>query len=311
MELVSILDKKACGSAIGVNTGKLGCLSLFGTPTHLMLVKKGYKIPIGQELSLEYISEQVQKGIFIPVIDSSSFEDLSAEDTYSTNSSGVKRLNLQGLVELKFMFEEGHEFYRELDKLQSFKGYDLLLIDDEDNWLVVKNSDGTTGGFSLGHITPEKRSFKVKGGDAEMKSLVLQMLNRKQYDSNYGIAHYEELGFTAQEIALINGVDLSFDAIPSDLATTFTINAKLNSDNNTNVLGLLVANFSYKVNGATVVITSVTESADGVYDFVVPALALNDVITLELWDGTVNVNVAKDAGGVLYRSEVATETVIA
>jgi len=309
--LASILDKKACGSAVGVNTGKKGCLSLFGTPTHIILSRKGYKIPVGQELTLEFISENVQKGIFIPILDSSNFEDLSAEDSYSTNASGEKRLNLQGLVELKFTFEEGHEFYRELDKLQSYKSYDLMIIDDEDNWMIVKNSDGTSKGFSLGHVTPEKRNLKVKGGDAEKKSIVLQLLFRKEWDYNYGIAHAEQLTFVAQEIPVVNGVKLDFDSIPVTAATTFDINAVLSSDNNTPVEGLLLTNFVVKNNGASITPSSIDETTAGKYTFTVAALSLNDILTVDLWDSSLNVHVTKDAGNILYRSEVTSETVIA
>lgn len=308
--LASILDKKACGGDVGINTGKLGCLSLFGAPTHLMLMKKGFKIPVAQAWDLAYISENVQKGNFIPIIDSSSFEDLSAEDAYTTNSSGIKRLNLDGLVELKFMYEEGHEFYKEISKLKSYKSYDVALGDDNGNWMFSVNSDGTTSGFSLGHVTPERRTFKVKGGDSESKSILMQFIDRLQYDRNYGISHIDELGFTPQEIATVNGVDLDFLAVPAALDTTFDITAVLSSDRNTKVEGLLLPNFVVLVNGADPSAT-VLENTPGVYTFTVPALAVSDIISVDLWDGNYNSHVAIDAGGVLFRSVIETETVLA
>lgn len=310
--LATILDKKSCGGSVGSNTGKLGCLSLFGAPTHFILLEKAFKIPIAQAFDLAYISEQVQKSRFTPLIDASAFEDLSAEDAYSTNTSGIKRLNLDGLVELKFTFEEGHEFYKEIDKLKSFKSFDVIIGDDEGNWLFVVNSDGTTGGFSLGHVTPEKRTFKVKGGDSEMKTVMFQMLDRLQYDRNYGILHAEmqDVPFTPQEIPLVNGVDLAFVAVPADTETTFDITAVLSSDRESIVEGLLIANFLYQVDGVTVVPSGVVESTPGVYTFTVAALATGEVATVDLWDATYNSHVAIDAGGVLYRSDVASETVV-
>lgn len=309
--LISILDKKACSGSLGANTGKLGCLSLFGQPTHLILVKKGMTIPADQELNIAYITEQVQKGNMIPIIDASSFEDLSADDSYTTNTSGEKRLDLQGLVELKFMYEEGHEFYKELDKLKSYKSADAIVGDDENNWMMATTSAGLGKGFTLGHVTPEKRKWKVKGGDAESKALILQMLQRNEYDSMYGIAHAGQLDFIAQEVPQINGVELAFPSIPVDAETTFDITAILSGDRNSKVEGLLATNFVVTVDGVTVVPTGVVETTPGVYTFTVSALATGGVITVDLWDGTLNVNVAKDAGGVLYRSDVVSETVIA
>ena len=113
MSLETIASKVACGTGTSINTGKLGCLSLFGTPAHLIAMPKGYIIPKETEFNDAFIRPLVQKRILIPIIDSSSFEDVSAEDAYSTNTSGVKRLNLEGLPEYKLMFEEGHEFYRQ------------------------------------------------------------------------------------------------------------------------------------------------------------------------------------------------------
>lgn len=308
--LATILDKKVCsGGAGSANTGKLGCLSLFGTPTHFLLLRKGHIIPKETTFNIAYISPLVQKGTIIPIIDSATFEDVSGEDTYTTNSSGQKRLNLQGLPEYKFNFEEGHEFYRELSKLKSFKQYDVIIGDDEGNWMMAKNSAGDAVGFSLGHVTPEARSSKVKGGESESKSVLMQFLDRNQFDKNYGIAHVEELDFAPQDIPLVNGVNLAFNAIPVAAGTSIVIKATLSSDNNTPVAGLLAANFVYKVDGATIAKT-VVETPDGTYTFTVPALVANKVVSFDLWDGTLNVDVTKDAGGLLYRSDVVSETVL-
>lgn len=311
--LVSILDKKACGGEAVVNTGKLGCLSLFGAPTHLILTRKGWKIPVAQEFNIAYIIEHVQKGNFIPIIDASSFEDLSAEDTYTTNTSGVKRLNLDGLVELKFKYEEGHEFYKELSKLKSFKNYDVILGDDGGNWMFAVNSDGTSGGFSLGHVTPERRTFKVQGGDSESKTLSLQFIDRIQYDINYAIAHFgtNEITFTPQEVPVINGAELGFDTPPADTDVTFIVSAVMSSDRSTLILGLLIANFIYQVNGSTVVPSSVVETNPGLYTFTVAAVATGEVLTVDLIDAILNVEVAVDADGLLYRSDIITTTVLA
>ena len=116
MDIVNIANKIACGGTDTANTGKLGCLSLFGTPTNALLLRKGTKIPATTTFNVAYLTPLIQQGTIVPLIGASSFEDVSSEDAYSTNASGVKRLNLKGLPEYKLMFEEGHEFYRQMNK---------------------------------------------------------------------------------------------------------------------------------------------------------------------------------------------------
>lgn len=307
--LAKIVDKLACGSAVGANTGKLGCLSLFGEPTHFMLISKGMVIPKETVFDLTFLRPMVQKGLNIPLIDAASFEDISGEDSMSTNSKNIERLNLKGLPKYRFGFEEGHEFYRELSKLTSFKSKDVIIGDEEGNWMFAKNANGDYTGFSAGQIVAEMRKTKQSGGDAESKSLTIQFLNRLQWDTNYGIIHADSINWTPQEVPLINGVNLSFMAIPSDAETTISIKAVLSSDNSTAVSGLVVADFLVTNDGITVVPSLVTEGADGEYVLTIAAISTGDVLFVDLWDGTLNVN-AINSNDVLYRSEGVTETVI-
>tara|TARA_R110000764_G_C11027156_1_gene384735 strand:- start:1560 stop:2489 length:930 start_codon:yes stop_codon:yes gene_type:complete len=304
----SIVDVVVCGGGGTPNTGKLGCLSLFGEPTHMIALTKGYKIAGTATFNLALLTPLVKQGIAIPLIDASSFEDVSGEDSYSTNTKGVKRLNLKGLPEYKLMFEEGHEFYRQIDELRSFKSKDFIIGDDEGNWMVVKNSDGTYGGFTAGHVTPELTKRKVSGGDAEMKSVLVQFLNRLQWDRNYGILHQNELDFAPNEIPAINGSHLEFSAVPADTDTNVLVTAHLNSDHSSSVSGLLVGNFYAKVNSATVVISAVTETS-GVYSLTIPALSTNDILEIGLWDTTLNVEVTEVAGDLFRATPALTVTV--
>ncbi len=309
--LAQIVDKKACGGEAGANTGKLGCLSLFGEPSHLVAMKKGTVIPKETDLDLTYLSLQVQKGIFIPLIDATAFEDLSSENAMSTTTKGVERLNVKGLPKYKLTFEEGHEFYREISKLTSFKTWDFGILDEEGNWILAKDSAGDYGGMSAGQVVAEMRKAKVAGGDAESKAITAQFLERLQWDENYGIVHNENLTtpFTPQEIPLVNGVNLEFLVVPADTDVILEVGAKLSQDNDTPVEGLILADFLVTVDGVTVVPTLVDEPSPGEYDITIAALATGEVVFIDLWDGTLNVNVV-DSLGVLYRSPGVTETVV-
>jgi len=302
MPISSIADKKACGGAIGANTGRLGCLSLFGEPDHFIAMRKGSVILATDTFDLAFITPLVQKGDYIPIIDASSFEDVSAEDTYSTSSGGVKRLNLKGLPEYKLMFEEGHEFYRQLAKLEGYKSFDFMIGDEEGNWMLATKSNGDFQGFKAGHHTPELTKRKASGGDAESKALLVQFLDRLQWDQNYSILHSDQLTFTPQEIPAVNGAVLAYAIAPSDTDTTVDVSVILASDNDTPVEGLLEANFIIKVDGVTATISGLVETTPGVYTITIPAVAAGENVVTDLWDNTLNVDVTNLAG-VLYRGE--------
>ncbi|MCP5078141.1 MAG: hypothetical protein GY951_08820, partial [Psychromonas sp.] len=221
-----------------------------------------------------------------------------------------KRLNLKGLPEYKLMFEEGHEFYRELAKLEGYKNFDFVIGDDEGNWMLATKSSGDYQGFTAGHQTPELTKRKVPGGDSESKSFLVQFLDRLQWDKNYAILHQAELDFSPSDVPSVNGVTLAFDVVPSDTDTTLTVSAVLSGDQSTAVEGLAVANFVYTVDGATVVPSGISETSAGVYELTVAAVATAEVLVLDLWDGSLNVDVT-DLSGVLYRSDSITATVIA
>lgn len=309
MEIGTIASKKSCsGAGSGINTGKLGCLSLFGTPTHMIAVRKGFEILATAEFNDAYIRPLVQNGTMIPLIDASSFEDLSSEDAYSTNAKGVKRLNVKGLPEYRLVFEEGHEFYREISKLESFKRFDFLIGDAEGNWIIARKSNGNFQGMTAGHVTPQLTMRKVEGGDAESKSIVVQFLDRLQWDTNYEILHAEDLDLTPQEMPVVNGTEISFNANPEALDTTVDVKVTLASDRDTAIVGLEQTDFSVLVNGATAAISGLAETAGGNYALTIPALAANDTVQVNHL-GTAS-NVA-DSNGVLYRNSIDNTSIAA
>ena len=308
----TIASKKSCnGGNGGANTGRLGCLSLFGTPTHLLALRKGFEIDSVANWDLDYLTPLVQKGDLIPLIDASSFEDLSSEDGYSTNAKGVKRLNVKGLPEYKLMFEEGHEFYREMSKLESFKRFDFMIGDAEGNWILASKSNGNFQGMTAGHVTPELTKRKVEGGDPESKSLVVQFLDRLQWDTNYGILHAEDIDVTPQEMPVINGVELSFNVIPANTDTVLNVKVVLASDRNTLVEGLSASDFVVTKGITTPGITLVDEVTPGIYNITIDsAVVTGDSLKIESFSGATNTTVAL-SNGILYRNVLENSLVAA
>lgn len=308
--MAQIADKKsACGGA-DANTGKLGCKIQFGTPLHVIKLPARTVISSTETFNKAFIDTQTQKGLFLPIMGAEAFEPTSGEDAMSSNSSGVEQLNLRGLPKYEFLYEEGHEFYKNLSKLTSFKEADFIIGDEEGNWRMVVDSDGNYRGFTAGQVTALMTKEKVQGGDSEGKKLTIQFLNRKQWDDGYIILAREELDFSPEEVGGVNGVVLSYDTVPSATDTTLDITAILDADNSTPVSGLIDDDFIVTVDGSPVSITSVVEGLAGKYVITIPALVAAEVVVVYLWDDTIKTFIILNSNE-LYRSNKPTETVVA
>ena len=307
MSLESIVDKKAsCGGA-DADTGKLGCQIEWGTPLHALGIQKGFSIPKATIWGKTYIDQQIQLGKFIPLIGAESFDNESSEDQVTTNSRGVDRLNTLGLPKYKFGFEEGHSFYKELAKLTSFKALDYMFADEEGNWRMAQDANGDFGGFSAGQTIAMLTNTKTLGGDPESKSVSIQLLDRQQWDNDYVFATRDQLDFSPEEIDGVNGVLITFDAIPVNLATTVDFTVVLKADGVTAVEGLVDADFKFTVDTVTGAM-AVVEGNPGKYTGTVAALATGEVLGIETFNIPTLTAIVLN-GGVLYRGVI--ETVVA
>jgi hypothetical protein len=308
MSLETIVGKKAsCGGA-NADTGKLGCQIEWGAPLHVIGITKGFVIPKATNFNKAYIDSQVQLGKFIPLIGAESFDNESSEDQVTTNSRGVERLNTLGLPKYKFTYEEGHEFYKEMAKLTSFKALDFIFADEEGNWRLAVTSDGDYKGFTAGQAIAMLTTTKTLGGDPESKAFTIQLLDRIQWDQNYDFALRSQLDFSPEEIDGVNGIDFSFDSIPAAAATTIDFTVVLSSDGLTPVEGLVDADIKYTVDGATTAM-SIVENSPGKYTGTVVAISAAEVLGLETYNiPTLTAIVLNN--GILYRGQLVTETAV-
>lgn len=313
MTLEQIVDKKlSCGGGQNADTGKLGCQIEWGTPLHVIGMTKGTIIPKETEFNKAYIDSQIQLGKFFPLIGAEQFDRESSEDSVTTNSRNVERINVLGLPKYKFTYEEGHEFYREMSKLTSFKALDFIFADEEGNWKMAVTSTGDYKGFSAGQAIALLTMEKTQGGASESKAFSIQLIDRQQWDYNYAFALRSSLDFSPEEIDGVNRVTISYKQVPSATDTTIIVNVALKSDGLTPVEGLLVDDFIYTVNGVSEAITTVVESPTipGEYTLTVAAVTLAEVVGVGTFDATVNKYVVL-SNGTLYRGEIVTETVVA
>lgn len=305
-----IANKVNSCSGGDVSTGKLGCNIEFSTPEHLIGLKSGLIIPAETVFNQAYVNSLVQEGKAIPLTGADVFEDMSGEDSMFTASSGVEKLSLKGLPKYKLTYYEGHQFYKELAKLTGFKNLDFLIGDSEGNWKLVKTAIGDYKGFSAGMVLAEMTKAKVKGGDPESKSLIVQFLSRREWDESYDILLRDNLENDPEDFQGVNAVTLSFDVVPGNLDTTLVVSTLLDADNSTTIEGLAIGDFLVTNDGVTITPSLISE-ANGVYTLTVAALETADVITVQLYDSSANKNIIILSSGYTFRSNVLSATVIA
>lgn len=304
--LQSIAGKNGCGESGTIATGKKGCQITFGTPKHAIRLKKGTVIPSTTVFNMAYLISLIKSGVAVPVMEATGFERLSGEDGFSTTSDTTERLNVLGLPKYRMTFQEGHEFYRQISKLTGFKNSDWLIIDDYGNMKIAINSKGDFVGFTAGQVVAEQVMEKVQGGDGESKSITMQFINRRQWDSDYTIVTQEQSEINWEEIQGSNPVNISFVSVPADTDTTIVVSALLSADNSTHVEAITQAYFQVLVNSAEVVVANVVEdSVAKTYTITIPALSSNDVVEVRLYDSGINI-VIED---VVFTSNTASETV--
>jgi len=309
MSLLTIVDKKAsCGGA-DADTGKLGCQIEWGTPLHALGIQKGFSIPAATDWNKAYIDSQIQLGKFIPLIGAESFDNESSEDQITTNNRGVDRLNTLGLPKYKFGFEEGHAFYKEMAELTSFKALDYMFADEEGNWRMLERNDGDYGGFTSGQTIAMLTNTKTLGGDPESKAISIQLLDRQQWDKQYVFATRDQLDFSPEEIDGVNGVTITFDAVPSDAETTIDFTVVLKADGVTAVEGLVDADIKYTVDTVTIAM-AVVENTPGKYTGTVAAIGTGEVLGIETYNIPTLTAIVLNSG-VLYRGLIANETATA
>lgn len=287
MTLAQIADKNPnCGNT-NADTGTLGCQTEFGTPLNAIGVRKGFVIPKSILFDKVYIDTQTQLGIFIPVMDADSFEELSSEDTFNTNTKGVDRLSVLGLPKYKLTYQQGHEFYRQISKLTSFKSLDFIFGDGEGNWKLGVTPTGDFCGYTCGQVTAMMAKTKVQGGDPESKSITVQMLDRQQWDRNYAILNRTSLTFSPSDISGINGVNIAVSPLAA-AGTVLTFAVNLKADGVTPVTGWTNADILITSDGTKIVPTAVTETAvDGVYTATIAAQTAGKKIVVSTWDDTL------------------------
>lgn len=308
MALISaILNKVSCGLSELLGTGQKFCKFDFRTPTTIVLLQKGYKIPPETDFNLEYIQELAQKGIAIIIDGVKGFTNNTPENTFGTyEATGEQYLTLKSPYMWQFTFNSGLYYYKALAKLESNGQYDILLFDTKGDMIGAMDNQGNLRGLDLGLFSV---GAYIIGND-NTETVTVQV-NRANFDNQVAWITNENLDFTAsQDLDGYNDTTITLVA-PADAATTVLFSINATSNNKLVALqGLAKTDLLYQIDGATVAITTMTAlPVAGQYSLTVPAVNTGDVITLQLFDSTLNANIIL-LEGAMYKSNVATTTVL-
>ena len=136
-------------------------------------------------------------------------------------------------------------------------------------------------------------------------------ISRTQFDSDVAFVSNENLDFTAeQDLDGYNDIEIALTA-PTNAAITLAIKVYAKSNNKLVALtGLAKEDFLLKVDGVTVTIIALAAgSVDGEYTLTSAAYTTGEIITLQLFDATLNASII-NLDGTMYKSNVATKPVV-
>ena len=256
MGLISaVVNNLSCGASSKMGTGTKFCPQDIKSPTVVVFAEKGTKFAPGDDLTLSAIQQLQQKEKLIVLSDVVSFTDNTAENTTATrDSTGIKYTTLLNPYDFTFTFDNGLHFHKALTKLEGSKNYDMFIFDVKNDKFGALDRQGNFRGLDCQYVGVG--GYKI--GMENSQSLMVQ-ISRTQFDSDVAFVSNENLDFTAeQDLDGYNDIEITLTA-PANLDTALPIKVYAKSNNKLVALtGLAKEDFLLKVDGATVIITTLT-----------------------------------------------------
>ena len=298
--MFELLNKVDCTGSGVLGTGLDGCPFDMDRVTAVGLLPKGYKFT--QDPTKDYLQGLQQSGDLIMLQGVVSFTDGTADDNIVTrDGSGIKTVVGKNPYEKTATFDNGINFHKALTSLSSYGRYDIVLFDVKGSMLVTVGKDGAPKGFTLGMFENQKYTFK-NGTDSSGQSVIFQMINRAEFDSNAGWYTTKQLDFYPDELQGVNEVLVTIDPIAA-ASTTIVVDAYL-LDRTHSVEGLLTGDIELTRNGVVLAQTVIQSPTTKKYTFTVTANTAADIVTVRIKD------IVLTTLGTLYKSNTATAVVV-
>jgi len=306
--LGSILNLLECGSSAVLGTGTKGCKPFFKKATAIWFTPQGFKFDSSQEFDDTYISLLQAQGNLIVLKGIRTFTDNTPDDTVEELEDGTKQLAKLGLYEFALQFINGLYFNAALHSLSSFGNYDATFVDRDGNLLGTTAADGSLKGFTVGMLQANKITWATDA-TAQREGVMMQLTERAELDTEFYFIQRESFDFNPNLIDGINEVTLSYASVPADAATTISVKAVMKQDGSV-FTGALFGDFLHRIDGVDSAVTAGDDSVTtGTYVLTVPALATNEVSSIDLYDNSNSRDVIV-LDSVLYKSKIASATVV-
>lgn len=267
----------SCNSPYGV-TGRPGCPPIWSVTRHLIFVPlfkdDGTEFSVSQAdftawANLEpLLNSANDKDRLYPVLDLEDVQNVRAESIFKEYGSGTRIKVRKGQKTFTGIFPEGDSIF--LGNLERFgcHPFGVIALDTEGNAIYRKKAGST----DLYPMPYDQRTWEVMQKDATDDDVLSIMLNfqfkNALKDSDIRMIPAAELDWQPDDLYGL----LSADAVYSSI-TTAGFTSTITTEYGDAVTGLILTDFTLNEISPTPAditsnIASVTESADGVYDFV-------------------------------------------
>lgn len=306
--IANIQNLIACGAVSVIGTGTKGCRPFLKKVSALWLTPAGFQFDNARDLDEEYVAELQAAGNLIVLTGIKAFTDNTPDNSTEELEDGTIQVTRLGKYQFAANFINGFHFNKALASVSGFGDYDTTFVDIDGSVLGTQSLSGRLKGFTTGMIQSDKITWATDT-TGQREGVKWQFLERSELDTDYVLIQSSQLDFNPNRVTGINEVELSIPVVPASAATTFAVKAVTSQDGKP-FIGAVLANFLVTKNGTTVTPTGVAESPSGTYTFTVAALAVNDVLTVDLYDSVNTVEVIT-LDTTLFKSKVVSATVVA
>jgi len=265
-----------CTTTVG-NTGvKCDKGDVRGVPEGFFLTQKSFKFDSYVDFADEsvWLTKTKSKEIF-PIGGFLEFDDNTEESVYYTSGLGIDVFLRDGKYKFVFRANYGIEQNKEIQKFSGIKG--RLFFRDSNGYIWGKSDDGTTvQGFAVSTFKAENK--KVPTADApEWSSINITLSNPREMNDDFILLNPS---FDPADISGLANVDLTVAGTPTATEIVISVGnptGVINEDGSIQFVpmaGIPITDFKFlkDSDGLAQTPDSMTETSDGVYNFVFTAL---------------------------------------
>lgn len=297
---------KACSCSLNSNFGTIDCPNLFDVAYKVVYVPyflsdgtvNGLDLSSDPTLNKAYFDALVndaQNVAWRPTPEVLNFDSERGEQEYQEFNDGLVKLPTQkGIRPVKFVLAGvSPDFVAKFDGMNC-DVWGFYIIDRKGNLIGINS-----GYKTLNPIRIQNRSISGQFVMAKYKGvqevMVTFNVDSTVKDSDLGSVNYEDMTYDLTTIEPLIDADIVLNTHISQTSTGFAIvvDTKQGSVINPSLIeGLVKADFTLvnTVSGATITITTVTETKAGYYTFVVPSQTTGVVYKLSAVSAGFNIN---------------------